>query len=75
MYRLRVKEVLKEKGVTQGRLSRGANIPPNLVSRMVNDPSYQPTYTTLKKAADFLRVSVDDLIEEVDDEKDPEPSE
>lgn len=72
MYRLRVKEVLKEKGVSQGKLSRGADIPPNLVSRMVNDPSYEPSYTTLKKAADFLKVSVDELIE---DKETPEPSE
>ena len=69
MYRIRLKEVLQEKGVSQGRLSRGANVPPNLISRMVNDPTYQPAYTTLKKVADFLGVSVDELIEEVPDEK------
>jgi transcriptional regulator with XRE-family HTH domain len=68
MYRLRLKEVLRDKGISQGRLSRGANVPPNLISRMINDPTYQPAYTTLKKVADFLKVSVDDLIEEIPDD-------
>ena len=68
MYRIRLKEVLKERGISQGKLSRGADIPPNLVSRMVNDPNYQPAYTTLKKAADFLGVPVDALIEEIPDQ-------
>jgi putative transcriptional regulator len=62
MYRLRVKEVLKEKGISQGRLSRGANVPPNLISRMINDPTYEPSFVTLKKVADFLGVTVDELI-------------
>lgn len=59
--RLRVKEILKEKGVSQGKFSRGADIPPNLVRRMVNDPTYIPSLPTLLKAAHFLEVSVEDL--------------
>lgn len=67
MYRLRVKEIMRAKGVTQGKLSRGADVPQNLISRMINDPTYQPAYTTLKKVADFLGVTIDELIEEVPD--------
>jgi DNA-binding Xre family transcriptional regulator len=61
-YRLRVKEVLKDKNVSIGKLSRGADIPITLVRRMVNDPTYNPSGETLAKAARYLGVSVDDLI-------------
>lgn len=74
MYRLRLKEILasRKPKISQGKLSRGADVPPNLISRMVNDPMYQPSYVTLKKVADYLGITVDELIEEVDDnEEDP----
>lgn len=61
-YRLRVKEVLKEKGVSINRLSRGADIPIGMARRMANDPSYNPSGETLAKAAKFLGVPVDELI-------------
>ena len=61
MFRLRVKEVLKEKGISMGRLSREANIPYNLVRRMVHDPNYQPRLDTLAKAARFLGVDAGEL--------------
>ena len=61
MFRLRVKEVLKEKGVSMGRLSREANIPINLVRRMCNDPTYQPRLDTLAKAAKLLGVDASEL--------------
>lgn len=60
-FRLRVNEILKEKNLTTGKLSRGADIPISTVRRMVKDPSYQPRLDTLAKAARYLRVSVDDL--------------
>lgn len=69
MYRLRVKEVLQEKGVSLGKLSRGADIPINMVRRMVNDPAYQPRFDTLAKVADFLKVEPSELYYE---EKPPE---
>ncbi len=67
VYRLRVKEVLKDKGVSIGKLSRGADIPIGLVRRMVNDLSYNPSGETLAKAARYLGVSVDDLFYYDDD--------
>jgi transcriptional regulator with XRE-family HTH domain len=66
-FRLRLKEVLGEKGITMGKLSRGADIPISTVRRMVNDPNYNPTGATLAKAAQYLGVSMDDLW--YDDEK------
>ncbi len=38
MIRLRVKEVAKEKGFSQGRLSRVANIDENTLKRIYRDP-------------------------------------
>lgn len=60
-FRLRLKEVLKEKGITMGKLSRGADIPISTVRRMVNDPNYNPSSATLAKAARYLETSMDDL--------------
>ncbi len=61
MFRLRVKDVLKEKGVTMGKLSRGADVPITLVRRMVNDPTYNPTTATLAKVARYLQVPMEEL--------------
>ncbi len=61
MRRLRIKELLEEKHVSQGKLSRGADIPPNTVRRMINDPNYNPTASTLMRVADYLGVKMDDL--------------
>lgn len=66
-FRLRIEEILKEKGLTTGKLSRGADIPLSTVRRMVKDPAYQPRLDTLAKTARYLGVSVDDLY--YDDEK------
>lgn len=75
MYRLRLKEVLERlekegRKISQGRLSRGANVPPHLISRMINDPTYEPQYPTLKRVADFLHVTMDELVEEIPDPPD-----
>jgi len=60
-FRLRVAEVLKEKNISTGKLSRGADIPISTVQRMVKEPNYQPRIETLVKAARYLNVSVEDL--------------
>jgi transcriptional regulator with XRE-family HTH domain len=66
-FRLRVKEILREKDISISKFSRGADIPLGMARRMVNDPTYNPTGATLAKAAQFLGVSMDDLY--YDDEK------
>lgn len=71
-YRLRVKEILKEKNVSIGKLSRGADIPIGMVRRMVNDPTYNPTGATLAKVSKYLGVSMDDLY--YDDEEETSTS-
>jgi len=61
MYRLRVKELLKEKGVSMGMLSRGANLHMNTVRLLVRDENYDPNMSTLLKVAKFLGVTLNDL--------------
>jgi transcriptional regulator with XRE-family HTH domain len=61
MYRLRVKEVLKKKGTSISKVSRGADLSINLVRRMANDPHYTPSYATLAKVAAYLGVPMEDL--------------
>jgi transcriptional regulator with XRE-family HTH domain len=68
-YRLRVKEVMEEKGVSMGALSRGANIPINTVRKLVrNTPGYSPTMETVLRVAKYLGVTLNDLYEEIEDE-------
>ena len=68
-YRLRVKEILRERDMSMGKLSRGADVPLNTVRRMVNDPTYNPTAATLRKVADYLGLTMDELYKKVADDK------
>ncbi len=61
MIRLRIKELLEERKISQGKLSRGADIPSSTVRRLIHDKDYEPTIGTLHKVAQFLGVKVDDL--------------
>jgi len=61
VLRLRVKELLEERGISQAKLSRAADIPTTTVRRLVHDPNYIPTILTLHKVARYLGVTVDDL--------------
>jgi DNA-binding Xre family transcriptional regulator len=68
MIRLRVKEVAKEKGFSQGELSRLANIDENTLKRIYRNPKAIVTTETLNKLAKALGVPATDLIEDVPDE-------
>ena len=68
MIRLRVKEVAQEKGFSQGRLSRVANIDENTLKRIYRDPYAIITTETLAKLAKALGVSSAELIEDVPEE-------
>lgn len=68
MYKLRVKEILDERKLSMGKLSRGADVPLSMVSRICNDPTYNPTGQTLRKIADYLGLTMDDLY--INDESD-----
>ena len=80
MFRLRVKEVLQEKKISQGKLSRGADLPATTVRRLVHDTNYIPSALTLDKVARFLGVKVEDLYDYTEDappedKEDPQPAE
>jgi DNA-binding Xre family transcriptional regulator len=68
MIRLRVKEVAQEKGFSQGRLSRVANIDENTLKRIYRDPYAIITTETLDKLAKALGVPSSALIEDVPEE-------
>lgn len=68
MRRLRIKAVLDEKGVTQGKLSRGADVPQEIIRRMIRDPYYNAESRTLLKIADYLDVPIDYLYEKAPDQ-------
>lgn len=74
VIRLRVKEVAKEKGFSMGKLQRDADVAYNTVKRMFKDPYYITTTETLGKLARALGVSPGDLIEEVPDGSNKNPS-
>ena len=67
MIRQRVKEVAKEKGFSQGRLSRVANIDENTLKRIYRDPFAIITTETHDKLARALGVPSSELIEDVAD--------
>jgi len=68
MIRLRVKEIAKEKGFSQGELSRRANIDENTLKRIYRNPTAIITTETLDKLAKALSVDASELIESVPDE-------
>ena len=67
MIRLKVREIATEKGYNMGKLSRASDVDRNTIKRMFDDPKYSPTVETLFKVAKVLKVSLDDLVEEIAD--------
>ena len=66
MIRLRVKEVAQQKGFSQGKLQRHADVDIKTIRKVYRDPFAIITTETLDRIAKALHVSVHDLIEEVD---------
>jgi len=50
-----------------GKLSRAADVDYTTIKRMFDDKNYSPTIETLWKIKKVLQVSLDELVEEVDD--------
>ena len=67
MIRLRVKEVALEKGMTQGRLQRKADMDIKTIRKIYRDPFTIVTTETLDKLAKALDVDARELIESVPD--------
>ena len=70
MRRLRVKELAEQKGMTQSKLMRVADLNMKTIQGLYREPyRINVAYLTLEKVAKALDVSIDELFEEVEDEK------
>ena len=67
--RLRVKEIASEKQISQGKLSRMADVDIKTMQRIYRYPTSIVTTETLGKLAKALEVDVSQLVESVPDEK------
>ncbi|RAQ97997.1 MULTISPECIES: helix-turn-helix domain-containing protein [Thermogemmatispora] len=67
MVRLKVKEILAQRGISMSKLSRMSDISFSTINRICNDPTSTPTLHTLEQIAKALGVRVSDLYEEVPD--------
>lgn len=68
MRRLKVKELAEQKGMTQSKLMRMADLNMKTVQGLYREPyRINVAYLTLEKIAKALGVSIDDLFEEIED--------
>lgn len=64
MSKIRLKKILEERNMSQGKLSRLSDVSPATINRICNDPSYSPTVATLERIAKALKIPIAELIEE-----------
>lgn len=69
MVRLRLKQVIKDKGFTMAKVSRMADMAYNTVQVLCSDPYHDVNLSTLNRLAEALKVSVHELIEDVPTEE------
>jgi putative transcriptional regulator len=63
MLRLRIKEVLAEKKMSQSKLSQKAEVSLNTIQELIHDPYRDIKLSTLDKIAQALGVAITDLYE------------
>lgn len=56
-----IKKLRREKGISQDRLSKLADLSLNTIVKLELNQSPNPTFDTLKKIAKALEVSIDNL--------------
>ena len=56
-----IRRIRQEKGISQDRLSKEADLALNTVVKIENDESPNPTIDTLEKIANALKVTVKEL--------------
>jgi DNA-binding Xre family transcriptional regulator len=66
--RLKVREVIMQKNITQSKLSRIADVPLNTIQVLYHNPYHDPKLSTLYRLAKALGVTVNDLYEVVIEE-------
>lgn len=57
-----IKRIRKKKGLTQEKLARLADISHNTLVKIEMGMAKEPTITTVRKIADALNVSIDELV-------------
>jgi len=67
MIRLRLKEVLEEKGITQAKLSRLTDVSMNTIQTIVHNPYHDVALSTLERIAKGLKIEVSELYEVLPD--------
>lgn len=67
MIRLRLKEVLEDKGITQAKLSRLTDVSMNTIQTIVHNPYHDVALSTLERIAKGLKVEVSELYEVLPD--------
>lgn len=67
--RLKVREVIMQKNITQSKLSRVADVPLNTIQVLYHNSYHDPKLSTLYRLAKALGVTVNDLYEVVDEEE------
>ena len=68
MIRLRLKEVLQEKKVSQSKLSRLADVSMSTIQEMYHNPYHDASLSTLDRIATALKIKVCELYETVLDD-------
>ena len=69
MIRLKLKEVIQEKHISQSKLSRKADVSLNTIQAMYHNPHHDAVLSTLDKLAKALGVNIGDLYEVLPDEE------
>ena len=69
MIRLKLKEILQEKKISQSKLSRMADVSLNTVQAMYHNPFHDAVLSTLERLAKALHVDVGDLYEVMPDKE------
>lgn len=68
MIRLRLREVLEEKQVTQAKLSRLTDVSMNTIQTIYHNPYHDVALSTLERLAKGLHVDIAELYEVLPDE-------
>jgi transcriptional regulator with XRE-family HTH domain len=69
MVRIKLKEILKERSISMGKLARMSDVSFSTIRRLCNDPDYSPTLNILERVARALSVDIADLYDVLPDKE------
>jgi len=67
MIRLRLKEIVQARGISQGKLSRMSDVDDNTIKRIYKNPTAIVSTETINKLAKALEMSTMELMEDIPD--------